>query len=160
MEVMGHTRWTVGLTLVCLMIVGVGTAEEPPRPEARDRCPVCGMFVAKYTNWLAAVEYKDGARVFFDGPKDMFRYLHDMETYAAGRGPEDILKVWVTDYYSTRMIDAHEAFYVAGSDVMGPMGHELVPLATADEAASFRADHAGDPPLRFDEVTPDKMPGS
>ncbi len=159
MEVMGHTRWSVGFALVCLLVVGVGMAEEPPHPEARDRCPVCGMFVAKYTNWIAAVEYEDGDRVFFDGPKDMFRYLHDMETYASGRQAEDILKVWVTDYYSTRMIDAHEAFYVAGSDVMGPMGHELVPLATAEEAESFRADHAGDPPLRFAEVTPDKIPG-
>jgi nitrous oxide reductase accessory protein NosL len=38
------------------------------------------------------------------------------------------------------------------------MGHELVPLATEEDAQEFLRDHAGKRILRFDEVTPD-LPG-
>ena len=40
-----------------------------------------------------------------------------------------------------------------GSDVLGPMGHELVPLADAADAAEFVRDHRGKRVLRFGEVT-------
>jgi nitrous oxide reductase accessory protein NosL len=38
--------------------------------------------------------------------------------------------IGVTDYYRVQRIDAHKAYYVVGSDVLGPMGHELIPLET------------------------------
>jgi nitrous oxide reductase accessory protein NosL len=37
------------------------------------------------------------------------------------------------------------------------MGHELVPLASAEEAAEFLADHKGSAVLRFEEVTPELL---
>ena len=40
-----------------------------------------------------------------------------------------------------------------GSDVLGPMGHELVPLATRADAEDFVKDHKGRRILRFDDVT-------
>jgi nitrous oxide reductase accessory protein NosL len=43
---------------------------------------------------------------------------------------------------------------VIGSDTLGPMGHELVPLASEAEAREFLKDHHGRRVLRFDEVTP------
>jgi nitrous oxide reductase accessory protein NosL len=50
-------------------------------------------------------------------------------------------------------IDARKALYVMGSDVMGPMGHELTPLATRADADDFLKDHKGKRILRYDEVT-------
>ena len=38
------------------------------------RCPVCGMFVAKYPQWLAQINMSDGYAEFFDGVKDMLAY--------------------------------------------------------------------------------------
>jgi nitrous oxide reductase accessory protein NosL len=64
----------------------------------------------------------------------------------------------VTDYYRVKPIDATTALYVAGSDVMGPMGHELVPLENRDDAETFARDHGGTEILLFDEVTPAKIP--
>ena len=49
---------------------------------------------------------------------------------------------------------AQTATYVIGSDVLGPMGHELVPHGSAEEAREFLQDHRGRRVLRFDEVTP------
>jgi nitrous oxide reductase accessory protein NosL len=42
---------------------------------------------------------------------------------------------------------------VIGSDVLGPMGHELIPLETREDAEEFLRDHRGVRILRRDEVT-------
>lgn len=61
----------------------------------------------------------------------------------------------MTEYYGLTRVDARTAFYLVGSDVLGPMGHELVPLASREEAEEFLADHKGRLILRFDDVTVD-----
>lgn len=124
-----------------------------PAPGPRDTCPVCGMFVAPYPYWTATVLWRGGQAVHFDGAKDFFKYRLELKTYEPARRGEDIAAMGVTDYYSTTRIDARGAFYVIGSDTLGPMGHELVPLASADDAREFSADHKGRRTLRFDEVT-------
>jgi nitrous oxide reductase accessory protein NosL len=66
-----------------------------------------------------------------------------------------VASIAVTDYYAVEPIAARDAWYVVGSDVLGPMGHELVPLATEAEAKDFLRDHKGKAILRFDQVTPE-----
>lgn len=128
-----------------------------PPPGPQDTCPVCGMFVARYPEWITTVQFKDGHADHFDGPKDYFKYLFDMKKYALGRTREQISGMGVTEYYGLKLVDARQALYVAGSDVLGPMGHELVPLMTAADARDFMKDHAGKALLTFDEVTPDLL---
>jgi nitrous oxide reductase accessory protein NosL len=129
-----------------------GIVVPPPGPS--DTCPVCGMFVAKYPQWVATVLYKDGHAHHFDGAKDMFKYLLDMPKYAPKHSMEDIAAIAVSEYYDLVKVDARQALFVIGSDVLGPMGHELVPLATPDDADEFMKDHQGKRVLKFDEVTP------
>jgi nitrous oxide reductase accessory protein NosL len=59
----------------------------------------------------------------------------------------------VTDYYNLEMIDGRQAFYIAGSDVLGPMGHELVPVGREAQAKTFLDDHKGKSILRFSEIS-------
>lgn len=114
------------------------------------------MFVQKYHNWVATVVFEDGSQVFFDGPKDFFRYILEPEKFKAqGR---KISEVFVTDYYRVRLIDAATAHFVLGSDVMGPMGGELIPLEKREEAETFAQDHGGREVLGFDDVTLEKIP--
>ena len=124
-----------------------------PAPEPADTCPVCGMFVARYPEWVATLVYMDGHAHHFDGAKDLFKYLLDLPKYAPDHSAEEIAAIAVTDYYNLDKIDARDAFYVMGSDVLGPMGHELVPHASEADARGFMADHGGTSVLRFDEVT-------
>lgn len=124
-----------------------------PKPGERDTCPVCGMFVAKYPEWIATVLYTDGHAHHFDGAKDLFKYLLDLPKWAPGHRAEDIQGIGVTEYYGLTLIDAREAYYVIGSDVLGPMGHELIPLASEADAAEFLGDHQGRKILRFSDVT-------
>lgn len=125
-----------------------------PKPKPMDACPVCGMLVASYPYWIATVLFSDGSADHFDGAKDLFKYLHDMPKYARGRTKDAITAIGVTDYYAPdQRIDARAAIYVVGSDVLGPMGHEFVPLADAADAAEFMKDHKGKRTLKFEEAT-------
>ncbi len=128
-----------------------------PAPAPRDTCPVCGMFVAQYPEWVATILWQDGAAVHFDGAKDFFKYLHDLGKYAPGRRADQIVGMGVTEYYGLRLVDARAAEYVIGSDVYGPMGHELIPLATALDATDFLNDHKGKARVFFDDVTAEML---
>lgn len=135
------------------------TAPSLPQPAPDDRCPVCGMLVAPHPEWLARVLYDDGTTLFFDGPKDLFRYLHKPARFRPDRAGRAVAQVLVTGYYAGRALPAGEALYVIGSDVLGPMGAELVPLASRPEAEEFRRDHGGRGILTYDEVTPELVAG-
>jgi len=133
--------------------VGQSFAQKVPTPDRMALCPVCGMVVSKYPNWIAVVVWRDGHAHFFDGAKDMFKFLFDLPRYAPGHSAQDIASIHVTDFYNLERIDARQAFYVIGSDVYGPMGHEFVPLATAEDASDFLREHKGKKLLRFSQVT-------
>ena len=128
-----------------------------PAPGPRDACPVCGMFPSKDPDWVATILWDDGLAVHFDGAKDFFKYLADLEKYAPGKTRDQIVGMGVTEYYGLVRIDAELALFVIGSDVYGPMGHELVPLATEPDAVDYMRDHAGKRLMRFDEVTADTL---
>lgn len=126
-----------------------------PKPGAKDLCPVCGMLVSKYPNWVAVVRYRDGHAHFFDGAKDMFKYLQEYAKYAPGHRKEDIAGMHVTEFYGLSKVDARKAYYVIGSDVFGPMGHEFVPLETRSDAEEFLKDHKGKQILIFEQISPE-----
>lgn len=138
---------------------GVAPVIDLPRPGPRDRCPVCGMFPERYPDWTATVLFQDGHADHFDGAKDFFKYLYDMPKYASGRKREQITGMGVTGYYAAEMIDAQQALYVIGSDVLGPMGHELVPHPDMYDAEAFMRDHAAIKILRFEDTSMEMMLG-
>lgn len=146
-------RGFLALLLLALVTPAGAGGHSFPDPGPRDLCPVCGMVVSKYPAWIATVAYKDGHAHHFDGAKDMFKYLFDPPRYAKGHRPGDIARIGVTEYYGLKRIDARQAWYVIGSDVPGPMGHELVPLASKADAEEFLRDHRGRRILRFHEVS-------
>lgn len=144
-------------TLLILLVAfwaPMAAAQNVPKPGPKDLCPVCGMLVSKYPNWVAVVTWKDGHAHFFDGAKDMFKFLQDLPKYAPGHRPGDIEAILVTDFYNLRRVDARKALFVLGSDVLGPMGHELVPQADRLDAEEFLKDHKGKRIVDFGQVTP------
>jgi copper chaperone NosL len=151
----GKCRWLAALLLTFSLLSPAGSEGlQLPAPGAKDTCPVCGMFVALYPDWIATVLYKDGHAHHFDGAKDLFKYLLNRSKYAPDHAQVDIAAIGVTDYYSVTRIDARSAWYVIGSDTLGPMGHELIPLATQVEAEEFLKDHQGKRIVRFDGIHP------
>jgi nitrous oxide reductase accessory protein NosL len=110
------------------------------------------MFVARYPDWTASVQFRDGSRSHFDGIKDLLKFLQGPDKYGSRSGAAAITDIRVKDYYSLEMIDGRTAWYVLGSDVLGPMGKELIPFAGRDDAAAFLKDHRGKRLLRFNEL--------
>ena len=140
--------------ILCAVTAFAGDAAAPAA-SAKDKCPVCGMFVAPYPAWTAVIVLKDGAALFFDGPKDLFAWCHNAGKYSPGRSRSDIAAIWVKDYYTLAAIDGMKALYVIGSDVPGPMGKELVPLEKEAAATEFLKDHKGKKIMRFGDITPE-----
>jgi copper chaperone NosL len=143
----------VTLSLTLLSPLSHSGDRKPVQSSPKDKCPVCGMFVAKYPDFLAEILFKDGSYAVFDGTKDMFKYYFNLKKYNPKKRLEDIDSVYVTDYYNLALIDGYQAFYVTGSDVYGPMGKELIPLEKEADAKEFMKDHKGQSILRFADIT-------
>ena len=126
-------------------------------PDEKARCPVCGMFVARYTAWLGQIRFQDDQVVWFDGAKDLFRFYFDVPRYAPGRTTNQIRTLRVTDYYSVSQVDGYQCRYVIGSDILGPMGHELIPFAMDQAAQEFLRDHHGRQILTFEELATETL---
>lgn len=148
---------TILLIIITLSFGAVAAARgaeiKPRKPASKDKCPVCGMFVAKYPDFASQIHFKDGTVYHFDGAKDLVKYYQNSSRYMPGKKTADVAAVYVTSYYSLFPIDGLSAWYVSGSNINGPMGRELIPFAKEAEAKEFKRDHAGKAILRFKEVT-------
>ena len=148
------TLFMLTLTLITDTYCG---ERKPIKPAPRDKCPVCGMFVSRYPDWVAQILFKDGSYAVFDGPKDMFKYYFNLQKYSPSRRLADIDSIYVTDYYDLIPIDGYKAYYVEGSDVYGPMGKELIPFEKEGAAKEFMKDHKGKSILKFPDGTPERV---
>ncbi len=139
-----------------LMAVGAWAADPKPlKPTPKDKCPVCGMFVYKYPDWVAQAVFRDGSRLYFDGVKDLMKFYLNPSAYQSTKSRTETAAIFVTDYYSLESVEGTRAYYVIGSDVFGPMGKELIPFGKEAEAREFLKDHKGKKILRFQEITPE-----
>lgn len=121
-----------------------------------ERCPVCGMFVAKYEDWIVQARLADGSVLYFDGMKDLMVFYFNPEQYGKFTR-QDIREIWVKDYYTLQWLDGFQAFYVIGSDVYGPMGMEFIAFDTREAAYNFLKDHKGTMVLPFEKITEEQV---
>jgi nitrous oxide reductase accessory protein NosL len=142
--------------IICILSLSYSVSAEinPLQPSKKDKCPVCGMFVYKYPDWVGQIVFKDESTAFFDGAKDLFKYYYNLKKYNPEKTTKDIAAIYVTEYYDMKIIDAKTAFFVIGSDVYGPMGKELIPFISRADAEAFKKDHKGKRILRFEDIKP------
>jgi copper chaperone NosL len=153
-------HWFIAFIIFGLMTTSVHAEQRKPvKPLPKDKCPVCGMFVAKYPDFVSEIIFKDGSYAVFDGVKDMLKYYFAIEKYNPKKKRSDIDVIYVTDYYDLKLIDGLKTFYVIGSDVYGPMGRELIPFSSRSDAEEFRKDHKGKAVLEFNGITHDAVKG-
>jgi hypothetical protein len=120
-------------------------------------CPVCGMIVggdlgagvtysyradrAVAFAGVAAVVFKDGHTVGFEGARCLFIYNKVPKRF--GINLNDITYRFVTDFTTRKIIDVNNAFLVLGSTVRGPMGYDLIPFSNKEAAEKFEAEYNG-----------------
>ncbi len=119
------------------------------------KCPVCGMFVYKYPRWAAVLEIEKTdktEKLYFDGVKDLMKFYMNPEEWGKYKDIK-ILKVCVTDYYKQTKMDGKKAIYVINSNIYGPMGNELIPFSSLEDAKTFIQDHSGEVVNSLEDVT-------
>jgi nitrous oxide reductase accessory protein NosL len=116
-----------------------------------DRCPVCAMFPARRPRSAAAMTLKSGATFYFCSNGCLLRswlrpaaYLDKMQA--------EIDRLVVRDYFSGQPIDGRRAIWVAGSDVVGPMGPAIIALGDAGQLATFKKRHGAETVFTFDQI--------
>ena len=113
--------------------------------DKEEKCPVCGMYLYKYPQWVSKLSFQ-GKSYYFDGIKDMmkFYFTHNVSADATLR---------VQEYYTHKTLDAKKSYFVIGSDVYGPMGDELIAFENKEKAQQFLLDHRGKKVISFTQIT-------
>jgi len=128
------------------------TAEGRMAVSPSDRCPICGMKVAQYPKFAAAMQLTGGDTFYFCSTYCMaLAWLHpDVHLHAA---PAERARVTVIDYFTGTEEDGMAVTWVGGSDVVGPMGYTLIPLKTESHLTAFQARHGGRMVFRLSDLT-------
>jgi nitrous oxide reductase accessory protein NosL len=108
------------------------------------------MLVDQAPRWVAGLTNAAGKQERFCCERCMLAHL---------RGPQGAgsHSAWVTEYYTQQRRPIAEVLFVIGSDITGPMGQAMVPIAGRDAAEQFRTDHGGTRMLTSEEITPEVL---
>jgi nitrous oxide reductase accessory protein NosL len=121
----------------------------------QDRCPVCAMKVSKHPKFACAIELKSGKTYYFCGTGCMIRSWMHPEIFL-GISKQGLKRPVVQDYFSGDQVDGRSVFWVAGSDVIGPMGPALVPLKNEAHLDAFKKRHGAKTIFRLSDMTDEK----
>ena len=130
------SRHALGVLLVMAAFVLASACRRDPR------CATCGMKIDPASPWVSYVTI-DGKEQAFDTPSCALAAWRKSAARVGGAR--------FREYYSQELKPVDELRFVRGSDVTGPMGPDLVPVA-AGTAGRFARDHNGAPPQKAEQV--------
>lgn len=120
----------------------------------KDRCPVCGMYPARYPKSKCHIMAKDKKVYHFCSTRCLFQFLSNPKEYAKTEVKPFL--IWAVDYPTGEWIAGRTAHYVVGSKVQGPMGYEAFAFHKKESAEGFSRAEGGKV-LRFSQVSTDKI---
>ena len=98
------------------------------------RCPNCGMKLDMASPWRADLVLVAGGTLAFDTPRCALNAWRTGKTAASA--------IRVQEFYDRTWLDGETVRFVVGSDALGPMGADLVPVRP-ERAEKFTKDHGG-----------------
>jgi hypothetical protein len=139
---MMHRRAFLAFALSSLVLAGAAGCHRA------ERCASCGMKIdpaSHFTSWLVV----SGKDVAFDTPRCAF------DGWRGRFANAEAAKF--REYYSQQIRDAKGLLFVPDSDVVGPMGPDLVPVERAN-AARFAREHNAGAPVSADDIRAKGVP--
>jgi copper chaperone NosL len=120
----------------------------------KDRCPVCGMYPARYPRHKCQMITRGEEKYHFCSTQCLFEFLGHTRKYAH----KDVapFRIWVIDFPAGVWISGKTAYYVVGSGKQGPMGYEAIAFDKKKAAGDF-ARKEGGKVLTFSQVTIDAI---
>lgn len=161
-------RWLV-LALMAALLAACGDAAETRQPvapaalESGDECHLCGMLIESFPG------PKGQAALAGDTTPRKFCSTRDLLSWALQPEHRDRLNgIYVHDMARTEwprpdssaeaFVDARTAWFVAGHDQRGAMGHTLASFAEEQAARRFAGEHGGRL-LRFEDISLELLAG-
>jgi nitrous oxide reductase accessory protein NosL len=121
-------------------------------PGPKDRCPVCGMYPARYPRHHSQVKAVDGATIHFCSTQCLVTFKAEPARYL--KKPTKIKAAWVQVYPEGGWEYGGGLYYLVGSSIIGPMGPEALPFRQRQNAAKLAREKGGKV-YRFPDLTPD-----
>ena len=120
-----------------------------PGPEVR--CPVCGMYPARYPEYRCQISTADGKQLHFCSSQCLVSFQADPNKYV--KDAAKTKSIWVTVFPDGDSEYAMGLHYLVGSSLMGPMGKEALPYR--NKAAALKsAQENGGKVVRFKALSP------
>ena len=120
-----------------------------------DRCPVCAMQVSKHKKFACAVQLMNGNTFYFCSTGCMIRSWMHPDIFL-GAAKAELKRSVVQDYFTGEQVPGQSVHWVAGSDVIGPMGPALVPIKNEQHLDVFKKRHGAKAVFRLSEMTDEK----
>ncbi len=148
--------------IIAFLILTACTKSEVGKPlpiglTAEHACAVCGMMTVALPGAKAQIHYENGNIDTFCSTIHLFSFNLQPDR------PANTAAIYVNDMGKVELenpgglwIDAKNALYVYGGDVMGSHGEALVPFSKLKDAEGYVKEHGGKI-LKFDEVTMDML---
>jgi copper chaperone NosL len=114
-----------------------------PACERKARCRRCGMVLDAASAFRVELA-REGAREAFDTPKCAFTVVRRKGTPAG--------KLTFLGYYTKKPLGEEALLFAVGSDVLGPMGPDFIPVEREHEA-KFRKEHHAERMIEASEIT-------
>lgn len=103
---------------------------------AEEKCSLCGMKVDEAKRQHFVVTTKDGKKQKACNEGCAVMLLDNIK--------KDVKTLESVDYNTGKLIDAHKAFYVRGSDIKPVMGGQsVVAFSKREDAEKFQKEHGG-----------------
>lgn len=122
------------VSLCCAALLFACTRSSEPR------CETCAMRIDNKSSFFAELE-EAGSTTPYDSPRCAF----------AGLGKHPHATLWVREYYTQERRRAAALRFVEHSDVIGPMGPDLIPVDPA-QVTQFVAGHGGGRVSSFEDA--------
>ncbi len=118
--------------------------------EPHKECPLCGMIPAKYPLFNCQILFEDGSYEAFDSAAGLLVYLHFPDK--TGFPLKKVRKIYFKDYLYEKWIDAETTWLVVGSEILGPMGIEFLPVSSEKMAQELKKEEKGAAVVSFHNI--------
>ncbi len=112
--------------------------------------------VYKNPLWVAKVITKDSKEFYFVSPKSMLEFYYNAykwEEETNIKSKDDLKEIIVTDYKTSKPIDAKYAFYVYGTNKISLAGDDLPAFENINDAKKFMKENNGRRVLSFSQLS-------
>lgn len=142
----------IATTLYCVTLNAYEIPKDKVDDWLKDTNLTCQLFhtidTTNLKNWRAYLVTKDDKKLVFNSVKTMFNYFYANFQ----KHDENMSSMLVTDYKNGNLVDATNAFYIFGSNIMSARGDDLIPFENLDDAKEFYAKNSGHKILKFQEI--------